>query len=129
MVLRKVDKHVQGLSDVVGWGSLGMGILLTLAPGTGAALLGWKDRVSLARSIGAADLIVGPGLLLDRKRRTRWMQARALLSAAITLVYVWILSDPSRRSRRAVGMLGLMTAVTTTDYSLWQRLKDAAVEG
>lgn len=85
-------------------------------------------RVSLARSIGAADLIVGPGLLLDRGRRTRWMQARAFLSAVITLVYAWILSDPSRRSRRAVGMLVLMTAVTTTDYSLWQRLKGVPVQ-
>ena len=57
------------------------------------------------------------------------MQARALLSAAIALIYVRILSDPPGRSRRAAGMLGLMAAVTATDYSLSRRLRDTAVEG
>ena len=120
---RGMDKHLQSFSVGVGWVSLGMGLLLTLAPRSGAALLGWGDRVPLARIIGAVDLIVGPGLLLDRARRTGWMRARALLSAAIALIYVRILADPSRRNRRVVGMLGLMTAVTTTDYSLYRKLK------
>ncbi len=127
MNLRTVDKRVQDLSVGIGWVSLGMGLLLTLAPSTGAALLGWQERVALARAVGAADLIVGPGLLLDRARRTRWMQARALLSAAITLIYVQIISDPSRRSRRTVGMLAFMTAVTTTDYSLSRRPKHVEI--
>ena len=125
MSSRRIDKHLQGLCVGVGWVSLGMGLLLTLAPRSGAALLGWEDRVPLARVIGAVDLIVGPGLLLDRARRTRWMGARVLLSAAITLVYVRIFSDPSGRSRRAASMLGLMGAVTATDCSLWRRLRKA----
>lgn len=119
---RWMDRHVQELSVVVGWVSLGMGLLLTLAPRTGVALLGWGDRVSLARVVGAADLLIGPGLLFDRRRRPRWMQARALLSAGIAVIYAWILSKPSQRSRRAAVMLGLMAAVTTTDYSLSRRL-------
>ena len=128
MEFRIDDERVLKLSGGVGWVSVGMGLLLTLAPSTGAAILGWGERAALARAVGAADLIVGPGLLLDRARRTRWMQARALLSAAITLIYVLILTDPSGRSRRAVGMLGFMTAVTTTDYSLARRLRGVAVE-
>ena len=125
---RGIDEHVQNFSVGVGWISLGMGLLLTLAPRSGAALLGWGDRVPLARAIGAADLIVGPGLLLDPARRTRWMQARALLSAAIALIYARTLSNPSGRNRRALCMLGLMTAVTATDYSLYRRLKSVASE-
>ncbi|WP_166397545.1 hypothetical protein [Rubrobacter marinus] len=56
------------------------------------------------------------------------MQARALLSAAIALIYVLILYDPSRRSRRATGMFGFMIAATATDYSLSRRLADVAAE-
>lgn len=124
MHMRLIDKHLQKLSTGVGCVSLGMGLLLTLAPRSAAALLGWGNREPLARAIGAADLIVGPGLLLDSTRRARWMHARALLSAAIALIYIWILSDPSWRSRRAIGMLGLMAAVTATDYSLYRRLEE-----
>jgi len=47
---------------------LGMGLALIFAPDRTAALLGWGSRVRLARVVGVADLVVGPALLLGRRR-------------------------------------------------------------
>ncbi len=124
MMLEKVDHHIQKLATSVGWISLGMGLFLTSAPGKSAAFLGWGDRTRLARIIGLSDLIIGPGLLLDRDRRQQWMQARTLLSAIIALSYAWVLADSPQQRNRASGMLTLMTGVTATDYLLSRRLRD-----
>ncbi len=124
MMLEQVDRHIHKLATGVGWISLGMGLFLTLAPYKSAAFLGWGDRTRLARIIGLSDLVIGPGLLLDRDRRYRWMQARALLSAAITLSYAWVLTSSPQQRNRASGMLTLMTSVTATDHLLSRRLRD-----
>lgn len=128
MVLRELDRHMQGLATGVGWISLGIGLLLTFAPEKGDALLGWGERPHLARAIGVVDLIVGPGLLLDRNRRSQWMLARAILNAVIALIYVGVLTTDLPRQNRAIGGAGLMSALTVTDYSLSRRLRDATVE-
>ena len=91
-----------------------MGLFLTSAPCKSAAFLGWGDRTRLAHIIGLSDLIIGPGLLLDRDRRHLWMQARAPLSAAISLSYAWVLAGQSQQRNRASGILRLMTSVTAT---------------
>ncbi len=124
VMLEKVDRHVQKLAAGVGWISLAIGLFLTSAPSRSAESLGWGDRERLALIVGLSDLVVGPGLLLDRDHRQQWMRVRALLSAAITLSYAWVLAGPSPRQKRASSMLGLMIGVTATDYLLSRRLRD-----
>ena len=91
MVLRMVDAHKHELAAGVGLVSLGIGVALSFAPERTAALVGWGERVRLARVIGAADLVVGVALLLGR-RRSEWMVARALLNAVMASIYAWVLA-------------------------------------
>ncbi len=90
----------QRLSTGVGWVSLGLGVAMTLDPRRSAGVLGWADRERLTRLVGAVDVILGAGLLLGC-RRARWMLARALLNAAIGLVYARVLAQGRPRRGRA----------------------------
>jgi hypothetical protein len=92
----------QELALGVGWISLGIGFALTLAPQQSAAFLGWEDREGLARVIGAGDLIVGTGLLLDR-RRSRWMLARAFLNVVLAGSYARVLTERRGGTARVAG--------------------------
>ncbi len=123
-VPRKTGVPSQELALGVGWISLGIGLALTLAARRSAAFLGWEDREGLARLIGASDLIVGMGLLLDR-RRSRWMLARAFLNVVLAGSYVWVLAGGTDRRKRAAGGLVMMTVLTVVDYSLSRRLRRA----
>lgn len=118
---RRADERARGLAAVVGGVSLGIGLALAFAPRSSAASLGWGDRARLARTVGVADLIIGPALLLGRGR-AQWMLARALLNAALSGVYAWTLATGTpRRGRALAGLLG-MSALTFTDYLLARRL-------
>ncbi len=97
---------------------------MTLDPRRSSALLGWTDREAVSRSVGVVDLILGAGLLLDR-RRARWMLVRAALNAAICLIYARVLPEGGPRSRRAAVGTGMMAALTAFDYSLSRRLRGA----
>ena len=119
----KSEGRSRALAAVVGWISLGIGLALTLAPRSSAESLGWGDRAGLTRLVGVADLIIGPALLLGRGR-ARWMLARALLNAALSGVYTWVLAAGTpRRGRALTGLLG-MSALTLTDYLLARRLRN-----
>ena len=126
MVLRKVDVHKHELAAGVGLVSLGIGLALSFAPNRTAALLGWGERVRLARAIGAADLVVGLGLLLSR-RRSEWMVARALLNAVMAFIYAWVLAKGTPERGRVIGGLGLMSGLTANDYLLSLRLRDTGI--
>lgn len=126
--LRKADERVRELADVVGWVSLCMGLTLTLKPRASAAFLGWGDRARLARAVGAADLIVGPALLLSRDR-AQWMLARALMNAALSGIYAWTLATGTPRSGRALGGVVGMTALALNDYFLARKLRSVERTG
>ncbi len=113
----------QRLSTGVGWVSLGLGVAMTLDPRRSAGVLGWADRERLTRLVGAVDVILGAGLLLGR-RRARWMLARALLNAAIGLVYARVLAEGRPRRGRAGAGTVLTIALTLFDYSLSRRLRE-----
>jgi uncharacterized membrane protein YkgB len=126
MVLRKVDIHKHELAAGVGLVSLGIGLALSFAPDRTAALIGWGERVRLARVIGAADLVVGLGLLLGR-RQSEWMVARALLNAVMAFIYAWVLAKGTPERGRVIGGLGLMSGLTANDYLLSLRLRDTGI--
>ena len=95
---------------------------LRSAPGT--ALVGWESHPLLARAFGVADLVVGAGLLLDR-RRSRWMFVRAFLDAAVAGVYALILAEGGARRTRSIGMTGLMSVLAVAVYRTARRLRSA----
>lgn len=106
----------------VGWLSLALGVFLTTAPGTGAALMGLGDRPRLGRAVGVGDLAIGGGLLLGRDR-ARWMQVRALSNLAIAGLCGWALAAGTPRRGRAVGLLALMVGLTPVDGLVARRLR------
>lgn len=117
MALR--DKLVAG----VGYISLGMGLFLTLFPGASRKFLGWESHEHLARIVGASDLILGAGLLLDR-RKAHWMLARSFLNVVIIATYANVLASESPRRKRVIGGIGMMAGPTVIDYLLWSRLRE-----
>jgi hypothetical protein len=121
--LAAIDHRARGLGVGIGWLSLSLGIGLTLAPRKFAGLLGWGDRVHLARVIGAADLVVGTGLLLSR-HPSRWMLARTLLNVVIGSAYARVLSAGTPRRGRAIGGVCVMSALTANDYYLSRLLRE-----
>lgn len=128
VALRKADERAREFAVVVGLVSLGVGIALTLAPRSSAASLGWGSRTRLARAVGAADLIVGPALLFSRSR-AQWMLARALMNAALSGVYAWVLATGTPRRGRALGGLVGMSALAFTDYFMARRLRSVERAG
>jgi hypothetical protein len=122
-VLATVGHHARGLGVGIGWISLSLEFALTLAPSKTADLLGWGDRKHLARAIGAADLVVGTGLLLS-PRPSRWMLARTVLNVVIAGAYAGALSAGTSGRRRAIGGVCMMGALTANDYYLSGRLRE-----
>ena len=119
----KMDDHAKRLVACVV--SLGLGTLLTFAPRRGSALVRWESHPRLARAFGVADLAVGAGLLLDR-RRSRWRFARASLDAAVAGAYALMLAEgDARRTTRSIGMMGLMSVLAVAVYRTARRLQNA----
>ena len=59
----------------IGRSSVAPGVFLTIAPGSGAAPVGFGDRPRLARGVGAGNLAIGAALPFGRGR-AYWMGAR-----------------------------------------------------
>ena len=121
--LATVGHHARGLGVGIGWIILSLGLALTLAPRKTGNLLGWEDRKNLARVIGAADLVVGTGLLLS-PRPSRWMLARTLLNVVIGGAYAGVLWAGTYGRGRAIGGVCMMGALTANDYYLSGRLRE-----
>lgn len=111
------DKLVAG----VGYISLGMGLGLTLFPKAGQKALGWENHRLLTRVVGAGDLILGTGLLLDGKK-SRWMLARSLLNLVIISTYARVLASEVPRRKRVISGSGMMAVPAVVDYLLWRHL-------
>lgn len=122
-VLRVVEEHARGLASATGCISLGLGVVLTAAPRRGAALVGWESRPRLAWLSGAADLVVGAGLLLY-SRRSRWMFLRASLDAAVVAVYALVLAEETPRRGRTLGAMGLMSVLAGLVYVVARGLRE-----
>lgn len=109
----------------IGWISLGLGVFLTIAPGPGAALMGFGDRPRLARAVGAGDLAIGAVLLLGRDP-ARGMGARAAGNGAIAGLCGWSLARGTPHRGRALGLLVAMLGVIPIDLRVARRLRSVA---
>ena len=95
------------MSRVVGFITLLAGIGLIVAPGRTARLLGLEGQDTPIRLLGAADLVLVPGLL---QNRPRWMLARAGLNLAQAAYLAGVApqsSQPDRCKAGAATLLGL----------------------
>lgn len=68
-----MDEH--GLTRMVGWVSLGLGLALVVSPARIVKGLGMGERPNLGRLLGVRDLVLGAGLLRGRSEAT-WLKAR-----------------------------------------------------
>ena len=118
----RMDDRAKGFAACVV--SLGLGALLTFAPRRGATLVGWEKHPRVARAFGVADLAVGVGLLLDR-RRSRWMFLRAFLDAAVAGVYALTLAEGGAQRTRSAVMTGLMSVLAIVVCLTARRLRNA----
>jgi hypothetical protein len=121
--LAAIDHRARGLGVGIGWISLSLGVGLTLTPRKFAGLLGLGESKHLARAIGAADLVVGTGLLLSR-HPSRWMLARTLLNVVIGGAYAGVVSSGTPGRGRAIAGVCMMSALTANDYYLSRRLRE-----
>jgi hypothetical protein len=92
---------------LVGCVTLVAGGALLAAPGRTAAALGLEGQDTAIRLIGAADLVLVPGLL---RSRPNWMIARAALNLAQAAYLLGVApqsSQPERVKAGAAALLGL----------------------
>ena len=96
---------------LVGCVTLAAGAELLAAPRRTAALLGLEGQETAFRLIGAADLVLVPGLLADRPR---WMIARAALNLA-QAAYLAGVAPQSSQSGRVKAGAAVLLGLTVVD--------------
>jgi hypothetical protein len=109
-------KPFDRLVDIVGVVTLAMGAGLALAPRRSAATLGLGDHPAFARTVGAVDLVLAPGLLGGRPRWP-WMAARAGLNLVIAHHYRIESRCSVGSSKARTGAAG-MAMLTVVDGAL-----------
>jgi hypothetical protein len=107
-----VPSLLHHLPTAVGCVTLAAGVALVAAPGRVGAAFGLDGRDAELRAVGAADLVLVPGLLAGRPRWP-WMAGRAALNLAQA---AYIASIAGRSSSPAVvrataGALAGLTAI------------------
>lgn len=106
----------------VGLVSVVVGAALIVAPSRTATIMGLGDHPGVARTIGAADLALGPGLLRGRPRWP-WMWARAALNILIAAQYCAEARHSS--SPRARAGAATMAALAVADSTVALALRRA----
>lgn len=104
----------------VGYVTTATGVALVAAPGVAARALGLREQETAMRLIGAADLVLVPGLLRGRPRWP-WMVARAGMNVAMAAYFLGVAGDsrPARWAGRA--LLGLLVVDGATALALRRR--------
>ena len=65
-----MDDH--RLARILGWVTIGAGLSLCAAPGPLMNAFGMGNRPNLGRFLGARDLVIGAGLLLQGQNTAAW---------------------------------------------------------
>ena len=97
----------------VGCVTLGAGAVLAAAPGRLTGPLGLDGRDAAVRAIGAADLVLVPGLLGGRPRWP-WMLGRAALNVA-QAAWMHRMAPQSSSPRVMRGGAALLLGLTAVD--------------
>jgi hypothetical protein len=108
---------------IVGGITLAVGGALVAAPQLATRVLRLPGRERAVRAIGAADLVLVPGLLAGRPRWP-WMAARAAVDvaqAAALLALAQGAREPQRARAAAAALLGLTAPDALTALALRRR--------
>ena len=110
-----MDDH--RLARILGWVTIGAGLSLCAAPGPLMNAFGMGERPNLGRFLGARDLVIGAGLLLQGQNTAAWVRARGIADA---LDGVLILGGAATGAfRRDRAPIGLAAAAGSGALSLW----------
>jgi hypothetical protein len=110
-----MDDH--RLAQILGWVTIGAGISLCAAPAPLMNAFGMGERPNLARFLGARDLVIGAGLLLQGHKRAAWVRARGIADALDgVLILGGAATGVFRRDRAPIG---LAAAAGSSALSLW----------
>jgi hypothetical protein len=104
----------EGLANVLGWLSIGMGLAKVVAPERIGAALGMEDWTELIRAYGFRDAASGMGILAQR-HPTPWVWAR-VAGDALDLVTLATRTGPDNpRRRNVMGAIAAVAGVTALD--------------
>ena len=110
-----MDEH--RLARGLGWASIGVGLAVTAAPVPLMNAFGLGDRPKLGRFLGARDLVIGAGLLLQGQSTAAWVRARGIADALDgALILGGAATGAFRRDRAPIG---LAAAAGSSALSLW----------
>jgi hypothetical protein len=110
-----MDEH--RLARILGWITIGAGLSLIAAPGPLMNAFGMGERPNLGRFLGARDLVIGTGLLLQDQKSASWIRARGIADALDgVLILGGVATGAFRRDRAPIG---LAAAAGSSALSLW----------
>ena len=112
-----------GLEDMpatAGYVTTATGVALVLAPGVAARQMGLAGQEGPLRLIGAADLVLVPGLLRG-KPRWPWMIARAGMNLAMAAYFLGVGGKSPAARVTGYVLMGLTVVDTATGVTLSRR--------
>lgn len=114
---RQANGGHDGLANLLGWFSLGIGLAEIVAPGSVARLIGLRDSKrnrAMLQSMGARELMSGVGILTNRQS-SRWMWSRVAGDAIdISLLGVAMNENRDGNGRTAAATAAVL-GVTALD--------------
>ena len=108
---------------VAGWVTLVAGTGLVLDPGRAARALGLEGQDTALRAVGAADLVLVPGLLRGSPRWP-WMVGRAALNIG-QAAYLLGVARQSSSPELVNGAAGVLLCLTAIDAAAGMSLRRA----
>ncbi|HEY8602000.1 MAG TPA: hypothetical protein VIL85_26475 [Thermomicrobiales bacterium] len=107
---------MQSIARGTGVASLGLGALMTAAPGRMSRLFGMGAYRRVVLFLGVRDLIIGTGLISGRSPRL-WLRARAVADAGDAV----LLAGGLYRGvfARGKAVLGIGVAIGSSTLSFW----------
>lgn len=121
---RQQNGHGEGLANVLGWFSIGLGMAELIAPDSVARLVGVEpdDRTrTIVRGLGAREVLSGIGILAT-SRPTNWVRARVAGDAMDAALLTRLLRSRSTDSERTSASLAAVLAVGVIDAYCAQQL-------
>jgi hypothetical protein len=118
---------VQRLANALGWFSLVLGAAQILVPDVmnrQVAANATEGNRKVMRGIGAREILTGAGILLMRRRRTRWLWAR-VAGDAIDLALLGRVLLAKGPKARLVASAGNVAGITALDVLAARRLNSA----
>jgi hypothetical protein len=109
------------IARLLGWFSIGLGIVETVAPGALGRFLGLENKRGLLRAYGLREMGAGVGLLAGGPRSVQWLWGRVAGDALdVATLYPALKQGNLQRQKARVALLAVV-GITLLDLieSLW----------